>query len=568
MIRRIPRASACALALAVMASSLAGAIPAAHALTITILNNDSAGEGFNDPTPAAPVGGNTGTTVGQQRLIVFQTAANIWGSILGGSGTVVMSSQFNPLTCSSTSAVLGSAGPTNIVANFGGAEFPGYWYNIALANKEAGSDLNGSTAEINAQFNSSIGLTGCLDGRYWYYGLDHNEGANGIDLLAVILHEMAHGLGFLTVTDGSTGNTTGGVPALWDRYLYDETTGLHWDQETAAQRAASALSVTELTWDGKATTFMVPNTLAHRAQVQVSTPPSIAGDYAAAQASFGATITQAGVTAQVVLAVDNAAPTSDACSAFTNAGAMAGKIALVDRGTCTFVTKALNAQAAGAVGVIIVNNTTGLFGPTGSDPSITIPVVMISQADGNTIRNQLGSGVTATIDLDMTRYAGAHSPGNRAMMYAPNAYQSGSSVSHFDTSAYPNLLMEPAINTDLTSNVDLTRFVFEDIGWLPRTTSVPSAAMRPATLAAAPNPFVAGTAVRFTLARPGLVDLTVFDVGGRAVRHLARAWMPAGAHQLDWDGLADGGGTTASGVYLARLHGPDGESTARIVRLD
>ncbi|HYQ96025.1 MAG TPA: hypothetical protein VER38_03355, partial [Candidatus Eisenbacteria bacterium] len=55
---------------------------AAHAATLTIVNGDAAGEGFNDPTSAAPVGGNPGTTVGAQRLFVFQRAAAIWGSLL------------------------------------------------------------------------------------------------------------------------------------------------------------------------------------------------------------------------------------------------------------------------------------------------------------------------------------------------------------------------------------------------------------------------------------------------------------------------------------------------------
>ena len=47
--------------------------------TFTIVNNDGAGEGFNDTTPVAPIGGNPGTTLGQQRLNVFQAAANVWG---------------------------------------------------------------------------------------------------------------------------------------------------------------------------------------------------------------------------------------------------------------------------------------------------------------------------------------------------------------------------------------------------------------------------------------------------------------------------------------------------------
>ena len=58
--------------------SLLLTFPAGDA-TITIVNKDPVGVGFNDPTPAAPVGGNAGTTLGQQRLNVFQAAAAIWG---------------------------------------------------------------------------------------------------------------------------------------------------------------------------------------------------------------------------------------------------------------------------------------------------------------------------------------------------------------------------------------------------------------------------------------------------------------------------------------------------------
>lgn len=49
------------------------------AATIVIQNGDAAGVGFNDTTAVAPIGGNTGTTLGQQRLNAFQFAANIWG---------------------------------------------------------------------------------------------------------------------------------------------------------------------------------------------------------------------------------------------------------------------------------------------------------------------------------------------------------------------------------------------------------------------------------------------------------------------------------------------------------
>ena len=95
--------------LASAALLVALAAPSFGAATITIINLDGPGEGFNDATPAAPVGGNAGITVGQQRLLCFQEAANVWGSLLTSSVPILVQAAFNPLTCTATSAVLGLA---------------------------------------------------------------------------------------------------------------------------------------------------------------------------------------------------------------------------------------------------------------------------------------------------------------------------------------------------------------------------------------------------------------------------------------------------------------------------
>src|SRR5262245_17326036 len=125
-----------AFAVAVLLGSLAST--AFGSATITIINTDSPGEGFNDPTAAAPVGGNPGVTVGQQRLNCFNRAAQIWGSILTSSVTINVQAAFNPLSCNATSAILGSAGPITVSANNPSFEFQNSWYHAALADKEAG----------------------------------------------------------------------------------------------------------------------------------------------------------------------------------------------------------------------------------------------------------------------------------------------------------------------------------------------------------------------------------------------------------------------------------------------
>jgi len=538
-----------ALALVCLAAS-------AQAATITIVNNDDAGEGFNDPTAAAPVGGNSGTTIGQQRLNVFQQAASIWGGLLPSTVQIRVNATFDPLTCSSTSAVLGSCGTTTVWRDFTGAEYAGTWYPKALADKLSGTDLDPASADMNARFNSSLGGTGCLDGRFWYYGLDHNHGAN-VDLLVVLLHEMGHGLGFATYVNGTTGVLFSGYPDVFAKFIFDETTGLHWDEETNGQRAASAINTFKLLWDGPATRFIAPLTLqSGRAILRVNAPPAVAGDLAVGTAAFGPALFSPGVTGDVVLADDGAAPTSDACTALINGAQVAGRIALVDRGTCNFTVKVKGCQDAGAIGVIVADNVAGSPPPglAGSDPTITIPSVRVTLADGNTLKAQLASGLNVTLRTDPALLAGAD-PQGRVMLYTPNPFQPGSSVSHWDVSCTPNLLMEPSVNSDLTSSVDLTRYAFEDIGWLPRTTGAPVgtlpaiAALRPN----APNPFARSTSIRFELPRDAETELGIYDISGRLVRSLLHERFPAGSHVVVWDGVGADGQRVHDGIYFTRL---------------
>jgi hypothetical protein len=443
------------------------------AATIVIQNGDGAGVGFNDSTPMAPVGGNAGTTLGQQRLNAFQAAANIWGATLNSTSTITVLATWENLACTSNSAVLGSAGTLTIFREFTGATFPGTWYGAALANKLFGSDLDGG-AEIRARFNVNLGNAGCLDGTHYYLGLDNNHGSD-IDLVSVLIHEFSHGLGFQTFTNSSTGVQQSGFPTIYDRFLTDHTSGKTWIQMTDAERQASAINTLKLSWNGFQVTSAVPSVLTGTPTLKVNTPAAIAGNYQVGTASFGPALSSPGITADVVQAldpIDGAGPsTTDGCSALTNPGAVSGNIALIDRGTCTFVTKVKNAQNAGAVGVIIVDNMAGSPPPGlgGTDASITIPSVRVTLADGTTIRNQLGSGVNASLTLNLAVRPGADSAG-RALLYAPNPFEGGSSVSHWDTSAFPNQLMEPNINGDLTHSVttpqDLTYSLLRDVGWV------------------------------------------------------------------------------------------------------
>jgi len=117
-----------------------------------IVNINAPGVGFNDPTPRAPVGGNPGTTLGQQRLLAFEHAAAIWSARLDSNVPIRIRAQFIPLGA----GVLGSAGPVSVARNFPGALLPNTWYHIALANKLAGVDLNAVNDDITASFSSNF----------------------------------------------------------------------------------------------------------------------------------------------------------------------------------------------------------------------------------------------------------------------------------------------------------------------------------------------------------------------------------------------------------------------------
>ncbi len=247
------------------------------AATIVIQNNDPAGVGFNDATATAPVGGNPGTTLGEQRLNAFQAAANIWGATLTSNQTITIAATWEALSCSSNSAVLGSAGSIALFRNFPNAPFTDFWYGGALANKLAGSDLDTTSADIRARFNVNLGNTGCLDGVHFYLGLDNNHG-NDVDLVTVLIHEFGHGLGFQTFTSSSTGTQTAGFPSIYDRFLLDTSTGKNWAQMTDAERQASAINSRRLVWNGLQVTGALPNVLSPGTPLlRINSPAAIAG---------------------------------------------------------------------------------------------------------------------------------------------------------------------------------------------------------------------------------------------------------------------------------------------------
>jgi hypothetical protein len=130
--------------------------------------------------------------------------------------------------------------------------------------------------------------------------------------------------------------------------------------------------------------------------LRINSPAHLAGLHEIGTAKFGPPLERdPGITGDVV-----ATTPTDGCAALTNRAAVRGKIALIDRGTCRFIAKVRNAQAAGAVAAIIVNNVAGPppgMADDGTGSDITIPSVMISQASGDSIKRFLSTGVNVTL---------------------------------------------------------------------------------------------------------------------------------------------------------------------------
>ena len=460
----------------------------AQAAVITPVNQDPAGKGLNDTTARAPEGGNPGVSVGEQRRIVYQYAADLWGSVLQSNVETFVGASFQDLACTATGGTLGSAGASWVAASAPSGAQLGMIYHGALANAINGSriTISSSGTDITSRFNANLGGSNpdgspCMTGSGWYYGLDGNTPAGQINFLDVVMHEIGHGLGFsgfVGYTSGRLGERTGipsyyGYSDVYTDNAYDNLTGKRFTDAsmTNALRATSIKTRGAPAWDGASAKAQTPLWLDPALVLSVST--SVVSQFFGT-ASFGPAATAANFKGPVVVANDGTGPdTADACEALP-AGSLAGKVAYVNRGTCAFEIKAANVQAAGAVAAIIGNVASsadpGTAPGMAEDASVnaTIPTLSVNLNDANLIKAaaQAGTAMTAALGNVAGQMAGADRSG-RPLLYAPATVASGSSFSHFESVLKPDALMEPANSdsTDAARIVDLTLGVFADEGW-------------------------------------------------------------------------------------------------------
>lgn len=472
--------AACAVAGLCLASSCAPA-----QTRITLVNLDPPGVGLNDPTPVQSEGGNPGRTIGQQRLIAYQYAMDLWGALLRSSSEIKVEASFSPMECAPGRIVLGQAGALSRVT--ADAVYPDgaydYVYPIALANAMVGRELRPGQSHIISSFSSEIDQPACqafgVNG--WYYGLTGNASGNPhkrANFLNVIMHEIAHGLGASgnALLVGDYGYRFFKGP--WDELAWSNTHSMSYNEFGASDDPRLAEAITSdgnTVWKGRQANRTAALLAEHRSLLNVISPDSATHDYLTV--AFGNPDLEA-IKGQIVVVNDAVAPGnvdmhtgcdgSDGQPAIANAAAMAGKVVLIDRGVCEHGRKALNAQNHGAIGVILANNvpkdvlraTGGLLGR-----QVKIPVITVTQEVGAALRTGAGA-VVSGFSRDANRFYGLDKSGS-LRLYTPPTFQLGSSFSHVDTDMTPNALMEYALNTSLRADVtvDVTLDLLEDMGW-------------------------------------------------------------------------------------------------------
>src|SRR5262249_34906101 len=223
--------------------------------------SDLASKAFNDPAPAAPVGGNSGTTLGQQRLNAVRFAADVWAAGLDSPVEIRIGVGFISTNCTPDFTILGAAQIPEGFLDFPGAEFTGTWYPAALANRRAGRDLHpddGTLAsqEIAIGYND-LGRPACTEPVTWYYGLDGEHG-DKIDLVRLRLHERGHGLALALSASPFRGGEFQAPPAVLGRGVLDEATENPWHEMPDGERAAPPPTAPTVVGDGPAVTAAAP----------------------------------------------------------------------------------------------------------------------------------------------------------------------------------------------------------------------------------------------------------------------------------------------------------------------
>jgi len=168
-----------------------------------------------------------------------QAAVNVWSANFSSSVPITVDASWGR---SSSWGVLGSARPGSFFSAFSGAPDPSLWYSSATANALAGRDLDKANPEIIIQVNS---------GAIWNTRGDGTPSSIEYDLESVFIHELGHGLGFLSndAYDPLYGLGSLDQPTPFDAYLQTSDGRRLADLPTPSQELGVALT-SSLVWNG------------------------------------------------------------------------------------------------------------------------------------------------------------------------------------------------------------------------------------------------------------------------------------------------------------------------------
>jgi hypothetical protein len=417
------------------------------------------GDGFSDRSTVAPEGGNSATTLGEQRKAALEYAASLWGARLESSVPIELEVMFQKLGCDENGAPLAGASAVSLFSGISahGAD-PALWYPSPLANRLAGKDMAPDEADIRIYINTSIDEE-CRDRFHgFYYGFD-GKPRERMDLVEILLHELGHGLGFSSFVDLDSGMPDEGGVDVFSAHILDLATNKTWRELTNEGRRASALNVRGLAFQGASTTKAARELLA-KGSPRLSLVPAVSG--------FIGAVGETGKSYPDFEGPVRLSGTFEGC--VNSTANLSGAVVLIRPACMGTGQLAPRLTAAGVAGALIVLPS-DYAQPAVSTPIWAgvagIPSLIVSRPDAELMLRALDEApLRARAQWDSSRLAGADSEG-RPLLFASQPADEGSSVSHFEPLTRPDLLMEPFSADTATHAFDLTWPVLLDIGWTP-----------------------------------------------------------------------------------------------------
>lgn len=451
----------------------------------------AAGEGFFDETPAEPVPGNPGRTLGEQRRFVLEHVLDILSSYIDSDVTIRIRATFTDLGCDpeADTLVLARGGALYRAMNFANTRWRNTYFPGSLASHIAGHRLDPGTIEGRVMFNKFVEAGDeCpdLDGHFWY-GIGEPSSVDSVvyDFLSVALHEVVHALGFTSMTDPHTREFTGNPPRrdIHSLFVYSPDFTASWPWMLPAERVASADMPGGLTWSGGQGNRWATETLRPPAEVKATWGGGRVRKIPARMHGLRPLLPLEGMEGQAVLAdnaidetgidgvVDGPRYSDDACQPLDNSDEVKGRILLVRRGGCYFRTKWHNAQAAGAIAVLAVDHHSadhpeaiqrdhGIATASG----VSIPLWTVARDKGKDLlenpprRMQLGYDLSAP--LMGTRHG--------QLMLSTEQENPGSNASHVSADLVPRSWMASSIgggSGNHHGHVGAVPGLLFDLGW-------------------------------------------------------------------------------------------------------